>query len=418
MLNNNKKASIKYRFDSKIYNPPNWMRYELFARPDIWWNAYDGVKAGLNLNGNYMNYRHIVDATVWFNLGIGQTIPQSTPDKDKFDNVNYRISYRTATDKFMKGSSFYASAKALDGMNGYTVGFDRKDIKGKNRVYMYFKSMYRRDLSDLTYLLLPNEWLPNQLNNTLNIGVEHGYSYHLGNGNINFGVRSSAPLSDYDYQTVQLNVINRTRLGRFVLNTRVFGQYGTGKYWANESSLFLAGANPEDMMDNKYTRSQGFFDPSWAAIGASTNHFQYGGGLNLRGYAGYLAPQLLPNGTSTVYTYKGQSGAAINAELEFDGLIKIKKQNWLTRTFRLATYLFGDAGLINYNAVNDDVLKMSDIRADAGVGIALTIKRFGVLQTVNPLTIRFDMPFFLNKIPATDKGYLQYRYVVGISRAF
>jgi hypothetical protein len=418
MLNNNKKAAIKYRFDSKIYNPPNWMRYELFARPDIWWNAYDGVKAGLNLNGSYMNYRHIIDATVWFNLGIGQTIPQTTPDKDKFDNVNYRISYKTATDKFMKGSSFYASAKALDGMKGYTLGFDRKDIKGKNRVYMYFKSMYRRDLSNLTYLLLPNEWLPNQLNNTLNVGVEHNYGYRLGNGNINFGVRSSAPLSDYDYQTVQLNVINRTRLGRFVLNTRVFGQYGTGKYWANESSLFLAGANPEEMMDNKYTRSQGFFDPSWAAIGASTNHFQYGGGLNLRGYAGYLAPQLLPNGTSTVYTYKGQTGAAINAELEFDGLIKIKKQNWLTRTFKLATYLFGDAGVINYNAVTDDVLKMGDIRADAGVGIALTIKRFGVLQTVNPLTIRFDMPFFLNKIPATDKGYLQYRYVVGISRAF
>ncbi len=418
MLDNNKKISIKYRFDSKIYNPPNWMRYELFARPDIWWNAYDGIKAGLNLNGNYMNYRHIVDATVWFNTGIGQNLTEGTYSKDKYDNVNFRISYRTATDKFMQGSAFYMSAKALDGLNAYTIGFDRKDKAEKNRVFMYFKSMYRKDLNDLTYLLLPNEWLANQLNNTLNIGVEHTYSYPKGTGNINLGMRSSALLSDYDFKTISLNVVNRNRLGKFNFNTRLVGQYGTGKYWANESSLFLAGANPEEMMDNKYTRSQGFFAPSQAAIGAGTNHFQYGGGLNLRGYSGYLAPQLLSDGITTVYTYKGQTGAAVNAELEFDGIIRMKKQNWLTRTFKLTTYLFGDVGIINYNTINDNILKISDVRADAGLGVALTIKKFGVLQTVNPLTIRFDMPFFLNKAPAADKNFVQYRYVIAISRAF
>lgn len=418
MLDNNKKASVKYRFDSKIYNPPNWMRYELFARPDIWWNAYDGMKVGLHMNGNYMSYRHIFDATVWFNTGIGQNLPEGTLGKDKYDNVNFRIGYRTATDKFMQGSSFYLSAKALDGLNAYTVGFDRKDKAEKNRVYMYFKSMYRKDLNDITYLLLPAEWTPNQLNNTINLGIEHVYSYKRGTGNINLGMRSSALLSDYDFKAVTLNVINRNRLGRFNFNTRVVGQYGTGNSWANESSLFLAGANPEEMMDNKYTRSQGFFDPAQAAIGASTNSFHHGGGLNLRGYSGYLAPQLLSDGLTTVYTYKGQSGAAINAELEFDGIIRIRKQNWLTRTFKLTTYLFGDVGVINYNAVTDNILKLSDVRADAGVGVALTIKRFGVLQTVNPLTIRFDMPLFLNKTPATDIGFIQYRYIIGISRAF
>ena len=93
-------------------------------------------------------------------------------------------------------------------------------------------------------------------------------------------------------------------------------------------------------MENKYTRSQGFFDPKWAEYGATTNYFNYGGGLNLRGYSGYLAPQLLTDGTK-VNTYKGQTGAAVNAELEFDGIIKIKKQNWLTKSFKLTTYLFG-----------------------------------------------------------------------------
>ncbi|MGB3947503.1 MAG: hypothetical protein WBM13_05945, partial [Bacteroidia bacterium] len=418
MLDNNKNFSIKYRFDSKIYNPPNWMRYELFARPDIWWNAYDGAKVGLHMNGHYMNYLHNVDATLWFNTGMGQNLPEGTVSKDKYDNVNFRINYRTATDKFMQGSSFFASAKALDGLNAYTLGFDRKDKKEKNRLYMHFKSMYRKDLNDLNYLLLPSEWTANQLNNTLNVGVEHVYSYKRGTGNINLGMRSSALLSDYDFKTVTLNVVNKNRLGRFNFNTRLVGQYGTGSKWASESSLFLAGANPEEMMDNKYTRSQGFFDPSMAKMGATINTFHAGGGLNLRGYSGYLAPQLLSDGVTTVYTYKGQTGAALNTELEFDGIVRVKRQNWFTRTFKLTTYLFGDIGVINYNAVTDNVLKLSDVRADAGVGVALTIKRFGVLQTVNPLTIRFDMPLFLNKAPAADLGFIQYRYIVGISRAF
>ena len=303
MLNNSKNFPIKYRFDSKIYNPSDWTRYELFARPDIWYNNYDGFKMGLNLNGNYMNFRHIFDATIWFNTGIGQNIHDSSTSKyakDLYDNISYRINYRTATDKFMKGSSIYLSAKSLDGLNGYTIGFDKKDISGKNKLFMFFKSMYRKGLNDLSYLLLPNEWQPNMLNNTINIGIEHTYSYVKGTGNINLGLRSSAIMSDYDFKTINLNVINKTHLWKLNLNTRLIAQYGTGKNWANESSLFLAGANPEEMMENKYTRSQGFFDPSWASIGSTLNNFQYGGGLNLRGYSGYFAPQIKPDGNYAI----------------------------------------------------------------------------------------------------------------------
>jgi hypothetical protein len=419
MLNNEKKFPIKYRFDSKIYNAPDWTRYELFARPDVWYNGYDGVKLGVNVNGGYMNYRHIIDATVWFNMGMGQNYLDRYEhiSYHAFDVVSFRASYRTATDKFMKGSSVYLSAKSLDGLNGYTIGFDRKDISGKNKVYLFFKSMYRKGFDDLPYLLLPNEWQINALNNTLNTGLEHAYGYRGGSGTINLGLRSTALMSDYDYQSISMTAINRTRLGKMNLNTRVIMQYGTGGNWASESSLFLAGANPEELMENKYTRSQGFFDPYWAKIGMQTNYFQQGGGLNLRGYAGYVAPQETSNG-DIVYTYKGQTGGALNAELEFSNLFKIKRPAWLTNTLKVVTYAFGDAGLINYNKPTEEIIKMSDVRIDAGLGIAVTIKKFGVLQTVNPLTIRFDFPLFLNKLPPTDKGYFQYRFVVGVNRTF
>jgi hypothetical protein len=58
--------------------------------------------------------------------------------------------------------------------------------------------------------------------------------------------------------------------------------------------------------------------------GTDYNHFQMGGGLNLRGYAGYLAPIEDKNG-KVVIAYQGTSGAAINAELEFDQFFKFFK---------------------------------------------------------------------------------------------
>jgi len=121
-----------------------------------------------------------------------------------------------------------------------------------------------------------------------------------------------------------------------------------------------------------------------------------------------------------VIAYQGTSGAAINAELEFDQLFKFFKttsQSWIKKTFKINTYLFGDIGVLNYNYPMEK-LRFGNIRSDAGVGTALTIKKWGVLQKVDPLTIRFDMPLFLNRIPATETEYVKFRWILGISRAF
>jgi len=79
--------------------------------------------------------------------------------------------------------------------------------------------------------------------------------------------------------------------------------------------------------------------------------------------------------------------------------------------------LSGDIGAINFNLPNE-LFAMSDFRADAGIGCALTIKRFPPLQLVKPLIIRFDMPFFLNRTPYNSPEYIQMRWAVGINRAF
>lgn len=428
MLNNSLKTPLEYTFDHRIYNVPDWTKYELAARPDLWYNGYDGIKTGVHVNGHYMRYHHIFDANLWLNTGIAQHDLSDEAEINRFDEINYRLNYKTATDKLIRGSNVYLTFKSLEGLQSYLTGFEFSDSKKKNIFNIDLKSMYRADSSDLQYLLNPEEWQPDRLNNSLTLSMTHPYTYKQGNGEIELGFRTNSLLSDYDFSSVSLSAVNKNKLGKFGFNSRFFAQYGTGSDVPFESMLFIAGANPEQLMENKFTRSRGIFPSDWAEYGATTNHFHYGGGLNLRGYAGYVAPELADNG-DLLLLYKGLSGVAFNAELEFQNLFRnslkfMRKSKAIDKMFRsigsifeLQTYLFSDVGMINSNLPGEK-LSLTDLRADAGVGAAFTIKRFPPLQMVKPLTIRFDMPFFLNRIPAVDQDYFQFRWVIGVNRAF
>ncbi|PCJ84233.1 MAG: aminopeptidase [Flavobacteriales bacterium] len=415
-LDNNKKCPFSLKLDHQIYNAASQDEYELFFRPEVWFNGFDGLKAGVHLNGDYFDYLHKFDLTLWYNTGVMQQSFVNQSMQTGFDALSFRLNYSTPLDKLMKGSSTFINAKMLDGLYGYTLGLDKK-FNGKNtRVYTYFKSMYRPNDASLTYLLYPDEWNVDKFNNTTNVGIDHRYGYVQGTGNINLNIKSSTFTNDYNYSSVTLEVINNNRLGKKLrLKTRTFAQYGLGTNWAPESQLYVAGANPEEMMENKYTRSQGFVDRTLLGYGATTNNFQMGGGLNLRGYAGYLVPQETDDSEIRM-TYKGNSGASFSAELDFHKLINFNPR-FLKNTFRLETYLFGDIGILNSNYYYED-LSFADFRADAGIGAALTIKKWGALEMVNPLTVRIDLPMFLNRIPATEDNYWDLRWVVGINRTF
>ena len=90
---------------------------------------------------------------------------------------------------------------------------------------------------------------------------------------------------------------------------------------------------------------------------------------------------------------------------------------FLKNAIKLNPYLFGDAGIINTNLIYEPY-KMSDVMCDAGVGATLSIVRWGRLVNIAPLTIRFDMPLFINRLPYAEKDYFQFRWMVGINKAF
>lgn len=413
-INNSKPRNIAFDFDSKIANPPNRNKYQLYTRPSLWYNGYDGVKAGVHLNGNYMNYKHIFDLTVWINTQLGQAFLDPRISVNSHDHLSFLFNYKTATDKFMKKSGVYATVKSLDGLASALIGFDRKSNNEKTRFYVQLKGMMRYDSSSLNYLIYKNQWsTPGTVNSYASFGVDHNYNYRRGTGFINLNVRTPF-LGAYDFSSATLTATHKTYFGKLGLHTRLFAQYGAGNNIPTESMLFVGGANSEELMDSKYTRSMGIFQPF--SFSSNTKNFAAGGGLNLRGYMGYLLPTVDAKGNYR-YNYNGTSGAAINAEIDFSkyfGFIsKATKQ-----ALSFGTYLFGDAGVINTN-LNTEAFALSSIMVDAGVGTTLTIQKWGRLQTVKPLTVRVDFPLFLNRLPYVQApNYVQFRWVVGISRAF
>ena len=85
----------------------------------------------------------------------------------------------------------------------------------------------------------------------------------------------------------------------------------------------------------------------------------------------------------------------------------------------IGTYLFADAGIINIEKINKNNYKTAwaDVRADAGIGFTYTHRNWGPLETISPLIIRLDLPFFLNRPPYGEE-YTQMRWILGIGKTF
>ncbi|MGE0569304.1 MAG: M1 family aminopeptidase, partial [Bacteroidia bacterium] len=416
MTNNVKKGKINVRFDSKVYNPPNWKQYDMRLRPSLWYNGYDGLKIGAALSGDYLNTKHVFDITGWFSTGLFQNQIDSTDFISRFNSVSFILNYKTSLNKFLPRTNFFAQGKVLDGLDGATFGLERFNHSFSTRIYSYYKGMLRDLPQDMTYLIHSNEWGYRKWNSAIHVGLDHSYRYLKGNGKINFNIRTAAFTNDYDYSAMTLSAVNKNDLGKININTRVFGQFGFGLLIPDESALFVAGANNEELMDNKYTRSFGFISRDWGNYGKVTNHFTAGGGLNLRGYSGYLLAEQNPDGTLS-FNYKGITGAAFNMEIEFGELFKFLKPKKFRNAFIFTPYLFADAGIINTNAPGKTVV-MSSPMADAGAGISLNINRWGKLSYLEPLVIRFDVPAFITRLPNEENDYVQFRWMIGINRAF
>ncbi len=414
-LDNHSKTPMSLELNDFQWTRPN-QAYEMEWNPLLWYNGFDGFKFGLQLQGQYASVYHLLDLKLWFN---SQLLNQDiTSPIAEYNRVNYALTYTDPLRGISDDLSYTWHSRWLDGLFTNSFEINKALPNEKTAVSFSFEGLYRPGTSPTDYLILPQYWIADRWNNFTEIGLTHRYRYGKQSvGTIGSNLRSPFFFSDYSYGFLNLDVVNENRFGGLNWRTRVFGQWGMGQEWAPESRLFAAGANPEAWMDDPLVRSRGFVPDellvSGNAYGVSTGNLQVGGGLNLRGYNNYLLPEI--NSDSLLrFGVSGQSGVAFNTELEFDDLISILPR--YKRFIELKTYAFADAGIININRDNEP-LEWSNIRADAGLGAALEIKRWGWLSDLKPVCIRADFPLFLNRPPAGEE-FIAFRWLLGIQRAF
>jgi hypothetical protein len=377
-------------------------------RPDVWFNAVDGMKVGFNTHFDYAKVKHVLDISVWYNTGLGAERKYDL--NTQRDPFSYRLLYKHLVGK---NAYIFWDTRFLDGLFYDDLGFEKSF--GNNQFIFHYKSIGMLEGRSIYRPYANGIERENKSNSTLNIDYIGRYKYKNGNGLIRSGIRGSALTRDYGFGSFKLEVINNNKLGKFDLRTRYFLQTIVGNSIPEEVLINLAGANMEDMLESKFTRSRGFIPEQWLGFGSTTNHFHMGGGLNLRGYAGYMAP-VVSLSSSQTYLYQGDFGMSASAELDFDRLIKFKPKltrNWL----KMDLYLFADAGILGQSDDTDEGL-FTPLRMNAGLGTVLTVSRWGKRNLISPLSLRLDAPFFLNTPPYSDKGYFQSRWVVGIGRSF
>ncbi|MDP7567070.1 MAG: M1 family aminopeptidase, partial [Flavobacteriales bacterium] len=411
MPDNSSKCNTTFTFNDNLWKYPDWKNYELKYQPNMWYNSTDGLKIGMNLKGGYMNHHHVFDATFWMNSGINQD--QTTENYSDYDDLSYRFNYKTNLDNISLNSKVEVNSSHIAGLSNNSVSLTKSGISDKNKIKLTAVS-YLRNVNSSDNYIVNDSWNKGKFNNRIDIDIEHKYNYSYGKGKVNLSLKSSTLGSDYDYSSLSLTSINNNKIGRIKVNTRSYFQLGRGTDWAPESKLYLSGANPEELSTNKFTRTNGIINSDDVAFTNEIGCYQMGGGLNLRGYTGYLAPEYNENGELIKNTNYGTSGASFTAEIDVTSYLPYS----LIRT-GIGTYLFADAGIINIEEVNSKnyLDAFSDLRADAGIGFTYTHRNWGPLETINPLVIRLDLPLFLNR-PPYEEEYTQMRWLIGIGKTF
>jgi aminopeptidase N len=402
----------RFIFDNGKRRPFNRKVYTHAWRPDAWYNSIDGIKLGLHFNGEYANRYDVYHITTWYNSRIGKDYNGSARNE-----INYVLSYR---DAIGKNSNYYLELKGLDGLSGLKFGLQfeaRKDITFD----FYYKSLQRLASSDIDYLLYKNQWNDTKNNGTMNVDMQKNYQGIYNNGYVRLELRSSF-FSDFDYSRISYSWINHANIiGKFELHSRLFLQNMAGSNPAPESMLNAAGGTVEEMMENKYLRARAFVPINWLGYGNTYNHFHFGGGLNLRGYAGYLLP--VSADQTQYYLYTGLNGAALNMELDFDKLF-VSASRPANPYFHIDSYFFLDAGIIentfkqNKAGVETKKNMNTPILLSGGNGFAFTIKKFANFDKAKPLTLRVDFPWYVSNTPFVENKNINFRWVIGINRSF
>jgi aminopeptidase N len=417
-----KKGFSTWQFDHRVPSYKQWTVQRNYWRPDIWYNGFDGVQVGLHINGSYFN-KYKYGVTAWGNTRLGQNLYTDNGTSPTY--FSFQAKYQRSLNMISRdlSNSYYLSY--YGGITRIQTGLEKLFKKQDRTNPNYFKAFTNinyliNEKSTYNYLLYPSDYgvgdgNSEKVNSFIQFGFTQYYQYNKGKGEYTFQIRTPFVGSNYNYSQLTLESKNTCKeINKIDIRSRLFSQIGLQNI-PYESALYAGGANTEQLIQNRLTRAIGWVPYEWLNYSTSANHFQFGGGLNLRGYAGNLLAETHKDNSgidTIVYAYRGNSGASWNLEIELDQLTPLKAKG-ITKNIHLDYYFLTDIGIMRFQALNQ--YYWSKIYIDAGFGLASTIK-FSPYD-INPLIIRADFPVYINQ-PGTQENNFEFRYVLSVQRSF
>ena len=125
----------------------------MYYRPDLWWNGVDGLKPGININGNYMKQYHIFDFFGWYNSRLLQTETSAKPQL-----FSFILDYNTPVFRYSKKARIFVHALNSEGINDYALKLQYCFKPETDFVYAEMKSLFRTIKADNNYLVYPDDW--------------------------------------------------------------------------------------------------------------------------------------------------------------------------------------------------------------------------------------------------------------------
>ncbi|MCF8331725.1 MAG: M1 family metallopeptidase [Bacteroidales bacterium] len=403
-MDNSLKSNAILDFDYLVHQPANPDQYEFYLRPDLWWNKIEGLKAGFNLNGSYMKEIHAFDLSVFYNSGVFAQNDAPLP-------LSWELNYKTRINK-EPGKTFFKLHSINDaGWNFNSFSIEQHNHSKKLKYGISLNSSYMGDNQTIEYISTESVW-DSYVRNTPYIYLKTFFEKQIPEGDLHFSLTTG--IGDISNSKVNFIIHKTFQIGKLNLRNRGFIQYNLETNYPSEDALLLSGANALEQMQNRITRSHGIIPPGWRTFELSPNHFHYKGGLNLRGYSGAILA--LENEEGQIqYRHRGNTGISVNTELSAARMLQPVPEK-LKKYLMVDYYTFFDAGLLD-NANISSLPHFNNVFVDAGIGVSLNILQWWRFEKINPLSIRLDMPLFLNIKPYGDDKYFKFRWLIGIEKS-
>lgn len=385
--------------------------YEVIPSPDLWYNAIDGIRVGLNLKGQvpgtFEDGPHRLDAGVW----LGLWFPENP--------VSYYIGYTepiSSWSEFGSEANIELISSIRTGYHNHGVAFNKRWQQGfderRYREIRLYNSFEKRFNSE--YTPFENLWSEeNKFLTTLSADVKDNNRF----GWYQINVGASFQYLNDAYSMFGLSGTQNFQFNEYWgLKARVY----TGLASANTAPEYLHSRSMRPAMgwmSSGVTRAKGTIPQSWMESG----NIQVAGGANVRGYTSRdiesfqrTCEDVFPAETMCIEQDFSpllfNSIASLNLELDYwNPIIKIFNEiPYASEFMRFRSYLFYDAGRSLDLIDQEPTGSFSNI----GTGFSLSINIPDYRGKQRGFVLRYDIPFWLSD-PVADENSFKVRHLFG-----